>query len=56
MADMKDGGKVEGGWREDGGRADGIVKGRWREDGGRLDGIVELKGKWNRVEGRKQKR
>ena len=47
---------MEGGWREDGGRADGIVKGRWREDGGRVDGMVELKGKWNRVEGRKQKR
>ena len=32
------------------------MEGRWREDGGMVDGMVKLKGKWNRVEGRKQNR
>ena len=32
------------------------MEGKWREDGGRADGMVELKGKWNRAEERKQKR
>ena len=43
MADMKDGGKVEGRWRESRWDSGGKVEGRWREGawGGGIEGEVE---------------